>query len=120
MYGTYNKPPQKKVPVRTPRQILPVLIPATKGEEHDGVANFYLIAERDVHGITARLGPPVRLLRNRDISEAAIRRVLTPQEYEFLTGTLDLKKAREKNDPLLHQRANQKLMPFLGISEKPL
>jgi len=96
----------------TSRQILPILIPAEKAEAHDGVANFYLIKE----GSVSRSGPRVRLLRNRDLSERAIRKVLGPEEYDLLTATLDLKRSRETGDSLLQGRAYGKLMPHLGFS----
>jgi uncharacterized C2H2 Zn-finger protein len=101
------------------REILPVLVPCQPGEAHDGIANFILITEstESGRGTHSRSGPKVRLLRNRDISEQAIRKVLGPQDYELLTGTLDLKKGCETNDLLLQERAYQKLLPHLDNAD---
>jgi uncharacterized C2H2 Zn-finger protein len=111
MNVTRHKPSQKKATAnRTSREVLPILVPSVKGESHDGVANFYFLKE----GPVSRTGSNVRLLRNPDISEQAMRKVLGPEDYELLRATLDLKKARETNDSLLQERAYQKLMPHLG------
>jgi hypothetical protein len=94
------------------RQIVPVLVPASQGEPHDGVANFHVIRE----GPRTRSGPKVRVVRNRDLTESAIRKALG-QDYDLLTATLDLKKARETGDALLQRRAYSKLMPHLGLAD---
>jgi hypothetical protein len=95
---------------KTSRRILPILFPCREGEAWDGVANFYLITTRDESGTYSRSGPKVRLLRNSDYSdEAAIRKVLSTEDYDLLTGTLDLKRSRETADLALQERANTKL-----------
>lgn len=110
MNGTHHKPSRTKVTAdKTSREILPILVPTQKGESHDGVANFYLIKE----GSLSRSGPKVRLLRNADISEQAIRKAISPADYELLTATLDLKKSCDTNDHLLAERAYPKLTPLL-------
>jgi hypothetical protein len=58
-------------------------------------------------------------LRNPDISEQAIRKVLSPTDYDLLLATLDLKKSRETNDPMQEKRsesAYKKLLPRLGLA----
>ena len=107
MNDTHNKP------YTTSREILPVLVPCQSGEAHDGVANFILITERTETGTQSRSGPKVRLLRNRDILDPAIRKVLNPTDYDLLTATLDLKKSRDTNDDFLAQKRYPKLRPFL-------
>ena len=128
MNATNNKPLQshkKSTNDKTSREILPILIPCEKGEPPDGVANFQLIEEG---GGVYKSGGNVRLLRNRDILEGALRKTLNPEDYDLLTGildlkearetaTLDLKKARIKIDSLLLARAYQKLAKHLGWTD---
>jgi hypothetical protein len=110
-----NKPLQsrkKSTPNKTSREILPILVPCEKGEPADGIANFQLI---QVGKYVSRSGPKVRLLKRQDISD--LRNALSVEDYELLTATLDLKKARETNNSLLQARAYPKLMVHLGWSE---
>ena len=85
---------------------LPVLIPCKKGERHDGVANFYRITQAPAQ--------KVRLLRDGDISDEAIKRALSVEDQELLYATLALKGARERNDSLISADVYRKLMPHLG------
>jgi hypothetical protein len=43
-----------------------------------------------------------------------MRKILSSEDYELLTATLELKMASERNDSLQRARAYQKLMPHLG------
>jgi hypothetical protein len=107
MNDTHNKP------YTTAREVLPVLVPCQAGEAHDGVANFILVTERTETGTQSRSGPKVRLLRNQDITDEAIRKALTPADYELLTATLALKKSFDTHDPLLAEKTYPKLFPLL-------
>jgi hypothetical protein len=93
------------------RETLPILVPVEAHQANDGTANFQQIKEGD--GLVS--GPKVRLLRNRDITEQALRKTVSLPEYRLLTGVLDLKKARETGDSLLNDVANKKLEPFLDF-----
>jgi hypothetical protein len=96
---------------QTTPKMLPIIVPATKGDAYDGHANFYRV--ENVTGSGFRSGGRVRRLRGQDILEQSIRAVLSAEEYTLLTGTLDLKRARETHDRLLNRRAQEKLRPFL-------
>lgn len=85
---------------------MPVLIPCGKGRKGDGVANFYPIKQSPA--------PRVRLLRTQDISDEAIKRVLSVEDQELLHATLALKAARERNDSLFPTELCRKLMVRLG------
>jgi len=102
MNVTSNKPLH---PHRT-QLPLPVLIPCEKGKKHDGVANFYRI--------TRAPAPKVRLLRDEDISEEAIRRALSVEDQELLQAVLALKGARERKDSLIPADLIRKVMVRLG------
>jgi hypothetical protein len=117
MSDTRHKPSHDNIltPNQTPRGILPVLVPCEKNEVHDGIANFLLVVERtETGGKSSQSGPKVRLLRNRDISDEAIRETLSLEDNELLRATLDLKKSRETGDSMLQEQANAKLMQHFG------
>jgi hypothetical protein len=110
---TKHKPSQPPDKQSSSREVLPVLVPCEKGDAIDGTANFDQV---QIGKHVKKSGGPIRLFRNRDISEAAIKKALSPQDQELLKATLAVKSARERNDSVMPMDAYLKLMVRLGYS----
>jgi len=91
------------------RQTIPLLVPCPPKEPHDGIANFYI--EKTPHG--HRSGPRIRLVTQKDLRDAELRKTLDQRELDLLIGAVMLRHGLEKRDEHERRHGFEKLMPWL-------
>jgi hypothetical protein len=98
--------------VNLERGVLPIVVPAERGQSHDGIANFFEVTiQSDAHGRTWQGDTrPIHLLTDEEVAQAET--LLSSDELDLLKGTLQLKQGYETDDEVLKRRGLEKTWRF--------